>query len=85
MFGQQRQIGTIRECFVVNQLTVDHSVEYGKQQGDFRIDGQVTFEVGGQDKIFERITDLPKSYVLADMMEFPVGKKLPLWLVGMVY
>lgn len=83
--GQQRQIGTIRECFVVNQLSVDYCVEYGKQQGDFRIDGRVTFEVGGQDKTFDQIADLPNSYVLADMMEFPIGKKLPLWIVGMVY
>ena len=84
-FGQQSQIGTIRECFVVNQLSVDHDVEYGKQQGDFRIDGRVTLEVGGHDKTFDQIADIPNSYVLADMMEYPIGKKLPLWLVGMLY
>lgn len=84
-FGQQSQIGTIRECFVVNQLSVDHDVEYGKQQGDFRIDGRVTLEVGGHDKTFDQIADIPNSYVLADMMEYPIGKKLPLWLMGMLY
>ena len=84
-FGQQNQIGTIRECFVVNQLSVGHGVEYGKQQGDFRIDGRITIEVGGHDKTFDQITDIPNSYVLADMMEYPIGKKLPLWLVGMLY
>lgn len=84
-FGQQNQIGTIMECFVVNQLSVGHGVEYGKQQGDFRIDGRITIEVGGHDKTFDQITDIPNSYVLADMMEYPIGKKLPLWLVGMLY
>lgn len=83
--GQQRQIGTIRECFVVNQLSVNHTVEYGKANGDFRIDGRITFEVGGKDKTFDQIADLPDSYILADSMEFPIGKKLPLWLVGMGY
>ncbi len=83
--GQQRQIGTIRECFVVNQLSVNHTVEYGKANGDFRIDGHITFEVGGKDKTFDQIADLPDSYILADSMEFPIGKKLPLWLVGMGY
>ena len=83
--GQQNLIGTLRECFVVNQLSVGHSVEYGKQHGDFRIDGRITFEVGGHDKTFDQIADLPDSYILADMMEFPVGKKLPLWIVGMQY
>ena len=83
--GQRRQIGTIRECFVVNQLSVNHAVEYGKANGDFRIDGRITFEVGGKDKTFDQIADLPDSYILADSMEFPIGKKLPLWLVGMGY
>ena len=83
--GQQNQIGTIRECFVVNQLAVSHSVEYGKQQGDFLVDRHITFEVGGQDKTFDQIAELPDSYVLADMMEYPIGKKLPLWIVGMMY
>lgn len=83
--GQQNQIGTIRECFVVNQLAVRHNVEYGKQQGDFRVDRRITFEVGGQDKTFDQIADIPNSYILADMMEYPVGKKLPLWIVGMMY
>ena len=83
--GQQRQIGTIRECFVVNQLSVNHTVEYGKANGDFCVDGHITFEVGGKDKTFDQIADLPDSYILADSMEFPIGKKLPLWLVGMGY
>ena len=83
--GQRRQIGTIRECFVVNQLSVNHTVEYGKANGDFRIDGHITFEVGGKDKTFDQIADLPDSYILADSMEFPIGKKLPLWLVWMEY
>ena len=83
--GRQNKIGTIRECFAVNQLAVKHTVEYGKAQGDFRIDGRITIEVGGQDKTFDQIADLPDSYILADMMEYPVGKKLPLWLAGMTY
>ncbi len=78
-------IGTLRECFVVNQLSVDHNVEYGKTKGDFLIDGKITIEVGGKDKSFNQIADIPDSYILADEMEFPIGKKLPLWLVGLLY
>lgn len=81
----EEKIGTIRECFVVNQLSVKHTVEYGKTQGDFKIDGKITFEVGGKDKSFEQIADIPDSYVLADSMMFPIGKKLPLWIVGFLY
>lgn len=83
--GTNLNIGTLRECFVVNQLSVGHSVEYGKTQGDFLIDGKITIEIGGQDKSFDQIADIPNSYILADSMEFPVGKKLPLWIVGLLY
>lgn len=83
--GTEQNVGTLRECFVVNQLSVSHTVEYGKTQGDFLIDGCITLEVGGKDKTFDQIADIPDSYILADSMEFPVGKKLPLWLVGLLY
>ncbi len=83
--GQQGKIGTIRECFVVNQLSYGHTVEYGKAQGDFIVDGRSTFEVGGQDKTFDQVADVPNSYIFADRMEYPVGKKLPLWMVGLLY
>lgn len=81
----EEKIGTIRECFVVNQLSTSHTVEYGKAQGDFKIDGKITIEVGGKDKSFDQIANIPDSYILADSMEFPIGKKLPLWLVGFLY
>jgi predicted AAA+ superfamily ATPase len=83
--GSQQNIGTVRECFVVNQLSKGHTVEYGKSQGDYKVDGRYTFEVGGKDKTFEQIANLPDSFILADNMEFPVGKKLPLWIVGLLY
>lgn len=61
--------------FFVNQLSRNHTVEYGKSRGDFLIDGNVTVEVGGKDKSFDQIADVPNSYVFADEIEFPVGKK----------
>ena len=81
----QPLVGTLRECFVVNQLRVKHSVEYGKSQGDFKIDGKITIEVGGEKKTFDQIAHVPDSYILADNMEYPVGKKLPIWLIGLLY
>lgn len=78
-------IGTVRECFVVNQLTHNHDVEYGKKTGDFKVDDKYLFEVGGEGKSFDQIADIPNSYILADGIDMPVGKKLPLWLIGMMY
>lgn len=83
--GLGEKIGTIRECFLINQLSVNHTVEYGKEQGDFIIDGNITIEVGGPDKTFEQVADIPNTYIFADRIELPVGKKLPLWMAGLVY
>ena len=79
------QIDTARETFAVNQLAVNHEVEYGRTQGDFVVDHKYTFEIGGADKTFKQIADLPDSFVLADDIEYATGKKLPLWIVGMTY
>ncbi|MBP3552416.1 MAG: ATP-binding protein [Bacteroidaceae bacterium] len=83
--GTQTNIGTLRECFVVNQLSNNHVVEYGKSNGDLKVDGKIIFEVGGRDKSFEQIANIKDSYILADSMEHPIGKKLPLWIIGLLY
>lgn len=79
------KIGTVRETFVVNQLSYGHTVEYGKVSGDFKVDGRYTFEVGGKSKTYEQIAGIPDSYILADDMETPLGHKLPIWVVGFLY
>jgi len=79
------KIGTVRETFVVNQLSYGHTVEYGKSSGDFKVDGRHTFEVGGKSKTYEQIAGIPDSYILADDMETPFGHKLPIWTVGFLY
>lgn len=77
--------GTAREVFVVNQLAYLHEVEYGRKEGDFKVDGKYTFEVGGEGKNYEQIADVPDSYILADNIEMPYRHKLPLWAVGFLY
>ncbi len=79
------QIGTARETFVIGQLKNAHVVEYGKQHGDFRIDCKYTFEVGGKNKSFSQIAGVKDSYILADDIETPLGRKLPIWTVGFLY
>ena len=79
------EIGTARETFCINQLRVHHNVEYSKKQGDFRVDGKYTFEIGGQSKGFGQVAGVPDSYVLADDIETPFARKLPLWIIGFLY
>jgi len=65
--------------------TENHTVEYGKDKGDFKVDSKYHFEIGGKDKGFAQIADLPNSYIFADDIESPVGAKLPLWMLGFLY
>ena len=43
--------GTLRETFFYNQLKVQHEILLPKQ-GDFLVDNQYLFEVGGASKTF---------------------------------
>ena len=79
------EIGTVRETFAVNHLSVNHKVEYGKERGDFKVDGEYTLEVGGPDKGFSQIAGVKDSYVLADDIESPSGRKIPLLMIGFIY
>ncbi len=79
------EIGTLREVFAVGSLSQSHTVEYGKTQGDFKIDGRYTFEIGGRNKNFTQIAGLKDSYIFADDWDMPDGAKLPLWMLGFLY
>jgi hypothetical protein len=76
--------GSLRESFFVSQVKVEHTVKYASK-GDFEIDDRFIFEVGGKNKGFEQIKDLPNSYIVADDIEIGFGSKIPLWLFGFLY
>lgn len=77
-------IGTIREVFVVNQLSYQHKVEYTKA-GDLLVDKKYTIEIGGKSKDGKQIANIHDSYIAADNIEFPSGNKIPLWAFGFIY
>jgi predicted AAA+ superfamily ATPase len=79
------EIGTLRETFAIGSLAESHNVEYGKEQGDFKVDGKYTFEIGGRSKDFSQIAGIKDSYVFADDWDMPDGAKLPLWMLGFLY
>ena len=79
------EIGTLRETFAVDCLSEFHVVEYGKTQGDFKVDSKYTFEIGGRSKDFSQIAGMKGSYVFADDWDMPDGAKLPLWMLGFLY
>ena len=76
--------GNERETFFISQLRVLHDVRYPKQ-GDFLIDNKLLFEVGGKNKTFEQIADVPNSYLAVDDTEVGSGCRIPLWMFGFLY
>ncbi len=90
---QNPNIGALRETFFVNQIKnyyadsssfLDEYI-YSAKQGDFLVDGRYTFEIGGKNKSFKQIKDIPNSFIAADDIEVGFGDKIPLWLFGFLY
>lgn len=79
------EIGTVRETYFVNQLRASGHGLSAPQKGDFVVDGESLFEVGGGKKGFEQIKDIADSFVVNDDQEIGVGNKIPLWLFGFLY
>jgi len=78
------KIGTIRETFFANQLSVGNKLSYA-DRGDFLVNEKYLFEIGGKNKSFKQIKDVENSYIVADDIEIGFGNKIPLWLFGFLY
>ncbi|MEN8121121.1 MAG: AAA family ATPase [Bacteroidota bacterium] len=77
-------IGTLRETFFFNQTSNMYYVEYTKT-GDFYVENEFIFEVGGKNKTFKQIKDIKNSYIAADNIEYGTETKIPLYLFGFLY
>ena len=76
--------GNERETFFLSQMIVAHDVKM-PQKGDFLVDDQYLFEVGGKGKTFDQIKDLPQSYLAVDDMDVGLTNRIPLWMFGLLY
>ncbi len=76
--------GSLRETFFFNQLNVKHTLTY-PEKGDFLVDNQYLFEIGGKAKGNRQIKDHPKGYIASDGIEIGLDNKIPLYLFGFLY
>jgi predicted AAA+ superfamily ATPase len=76
--------GNLRETFFFNQMRIIGDVT-NAVHGDFVFDEKYTFEVGGSNKKFTQIADIPNSYLAIDETEMGFGNKIPLWMFGLLY
>lgn len=79
-----KEIGTLRETYFVSTISTQHTLHY-LDKGDFLIDEKYTIEIGGKNKTFKQIKDIPNSYVVADDIETGFANKIPLWIFGFLY
>ena len=77
------EIGTIREVFFMSML-FEHQITIPKK-GDILIDNSYLFEIGGKNKTFKQIKDIPNSFLACDDIEIGDGAKIPIWLFGFLY
>ncbi|MBU1172005.1 MAG: AAA family ATPase [Proteobacteria bacterium] len=91
--ADQANTGSMRELFFVNQLKnahsshpslVEHCVELSGK-ADFIVNSHYTFEIGGKNKVFQQISGVENSFVVADDIEVGFKNKIPLWLFGFLY
>lgn len=84
LFAQNKpNIGSLRETFFFNQLNYEHQVATSRF-GDFMVDDQYTFEIGGPSKGLKQIKGIPLSYLALDI-KAGTNKSIPLWLFGFLY
>ena len=77
------EIGSLRECFFVNQVAFRYPLRVAPK-GDFVIKDYV-FEVGGKSKTRKRVKQEEKAFLVLDDMEVGVGSRIPLYLFGFFY
>ena len=81
---ENANMGNLRETFFSNQLAYRHTLGY-TEQGDFIVDGRLTFEVGGKGKQHKQIRSVENAYIVADDILYGSQNKIPLWLFGFLY
>jgi len=77
-------IGTVREVFFCSQLKACYRLT-DPHDGDFEVDDQYIFEVGGKSKTKSQIKGMENAWVVKDDLEYPVGNAIPLWMFGLLY
>ena len=77
-------VGTLRETFFFNQLHATQEVLL-PANGNFMVNRKYLFEVGGRNKTFEQIKDIPNSFLAVDDLEIGHHNRIPLWMFGLLY
>ncbi len=81
---EQSSVGTARESFFMGAVKVKNDV-FTPANGDFMVNHSYVFEVGGKNKTFHQIKDMPNAFLAKDEIEIGYGSTIPIWLFGLLY
>jgi predicted AAA+ superfamily ATPase len=76
--------GNMRETFFLSMLSNRYQASL-PCWGDFQIDPDYIFEIGGRKKDFNQISGTAHAYLALDDIEIGSAGKIPLWLFGFLY
>lgn len=77
-------VGHLRETFFVNQLSHSHRISL-HNKADYIVDGNIVIEVGGKAKTPKQIASEENAYLAIDGITAGIGKRIPLFLFGLLY
>ncbi len=77
-------LGSVRETFFFSQLSTISELSM-PLKGDFLVDNDFTFEIGGKSKKRKQIAGMDHAWIVKDDVEFATGQEIPLWMFGFVY
>ncbi|MDP3436781.1 MAG: AAA family ATPase, partial [Bacteroidales bacterium] len=83
-FGDNVNIGNLRETFIYSMLNATNKVTYSDKT-DFTVDGKYHFEIGGKEKNQKQISGLKEAYIVKDNIETGYLNQIPLWMFGLLY
>ncbi|MCH5217423.1 MAG: ATP-binding protein [Muribaculaceae bacterium] len=80
---EDANVGKMRETFLASMLGREYKLGY-PLKGDLMVEGRYLIEVGGSNKKFTQIADVPDSFLAVDDVAVGFGNKIPIWLFGFV-
>jgi predicted AAA+ superfamily ATPase len=83
--GGRDQAGTVRETFFAHQMKNAGMNIHIPNRGDFLVEGQHLFEIGGSTKGKSQVKDAMNAFVARDDIEVGFSNVIPLWLFGFMY
>lgn len=83
--GLKEQSGTVRETFFAYQTRSAGLDVRIPDRGDFLVEGDYLFEIGGKGKGKHQLEKAENGFVVRDDTETGFGNVIPLWLFGFLY